>query len=70
MAWAKEQGHRFDFAIVGEPSAKEVLGDSIKIGRRGSLNGRDHGDRDAGARRLSRQGQQPAARDGAASSWR
>ncbi|MHB1103838.1 MAG: succinyl-diaminopimelate desuccinylase [Devosia sp.] len=40
MAWAAAQGHRFDFAIVGEPSSAARLGDSIKIGRRGSLNGR------------------------------
>jgi succinyl-diaminopimelate desuccinylase len=40
MAWAKAQGHRFDFAIVGEPSSTARVGDSIKIGRRGSLNGR------------------------------
>src|SRR5690606_23111709 len=39
MAWAAAQGHRFDFAIVGEPSSAVRLGDSIKIGRRGSLNG-------------------------------
>ncbi|MCD7058892.1 succinyl-diaminopimelate desuccinylase [Pelagibacterium xiamenense] len=39
MAWAKAQGHKFDFAIVGEPSSAETLGDSIKIGRRGSLSG-------------------------------
>lgn len=39
MAWALAQGHRFDFAIVGEPSASARVGDSIKIGRRGSLNG-------------------------------
>jgi succinyl-diaminopimelate desuccinylase len=39
MAWTREQGHEFDFAIVGEPSASERVGDSIKIGRRGSLNG-------------------------------
>ena len=39
MAWAEAQGHRFDFAIVGEPSATARVGDSIKIGRRGSLNG-------------------------------
>ena len=39
MAWAKERGHRFDFAIVGEPSSSATVGDSIKIGRRGSLNG-------------------------------
>lgn len=40
MAWAAAQGHRFDFSIVGEPSASRQVGDSIKIGRRGSLNGR------------------------------
>lgn len=40
MAWAHEQGHRFDFAIVGEPSSEKRLGDRLKIGRRGSLNGR------------------------------
>ena len=39
MAWAKQQGHDFDFAIVGEPSSAAELGDSIKIGRRGSLSG-------------------------------
>lgn len=39
MAWAKAQGHAFDFAIVGEPASVETLGDSIKIGRRGSLSG-------------------------------
>lgn len=38
IAWAHAQGHRFDFAIVGEPSATARVGDSIKIGRRGSLN--------------------------------
>lgn len=39
MAWAKGQGHGFDFAIVGEPSSAALLGDSIKIGRRGSFSG-------------------------------
>lgn len=39
MAWATAEGHRFDFAIVGEPSATARVGDSIKVGRRGSLNG-------------------------------
>ena len=38
MEWAAAAGHRFDFAIVGEPSAAARVGDSIKIGRRGSLN--------------------------------
>ena len=36
--WAAAAGHRFDFAIVGEPSSAALVGDSIKIGRRGSLN--------------------------------
>jgi succinyl-diaminopimelate desuccinylase len=40
LEWAKAEGYRFDFAIVGEPSATAAVGDSIKIGRRGSLNGR------------------------------
>ena len=40
MDWAAAQGHNWDFAIVGEPSSAERLGDGIKIGRRGSLNGR------------------------------
>ena len=29
----------FDHCVVGEPSNLELLGDTIKIGRRGSLNG-------------------------------
>lgn len=40
LAWAAQQGFRFDFAIVGEPSAQSAPGDSIKIGRRGSFSGR------------------------------
>lgn len=40
MAWAQAQGHHFDFAIVGEPSSAATLGDSIKVGRRGSYSGR------------------------------
>jgi len=39
MAWAQAQQHHFDFALVGEPSSAASLGDSIKIGRRGSLSG-------------------------------
>ncbi len=40
MAWADARGHRFDFAIVGEPSSAKRVGDRLKTGRRGSLNGR------------------------------
>ncbi|MFY9590209.1 succinyl-diaminopimelate desuccinylase [Rickettsia endosymbiont of Halotydeus destructor] len=32
------QGHKIDFAIVGEPTNEEEIGDTIKIGRRGSVN--------------------------------
>lgn len=39
MRWAVDKGHRFDFAIVGEPSATARVGDSIKVGRRGSFSG-------------------------------
>ncbi len=33
------RGERIDYCLVGEPSCRERLGDTIKIGRRGSLNG-------------------------------
>jgi len=39
LRWAHENGERFDHCIVGEPTSVEALGDTIKIGRRGSLNG-------------------------------
>ena len=39
LRWAKERGEVFDHCIVGEPTNPDNLGDMIKIGRRGSLNG-------------------------------
>src|SRR6476659_724467 len=39
LAWAAERGETFDHCILGEPSNVAALGDTIKIGRRGSLNG-------------------------------
>lgn len=39
MEWTKGHGRAFDFAVVGEPSSAQTLGDSIKIGRRGSFSG-------------------------------
>ncbi len=39
LEWAKAQGHEFDACIVGEPTNPNVLGDTIKVGRRGSLSG-------------------------------
>lgn len=38
--WLRKEGRHIDFCIVGEPSCQKTLGDVIKIGRRGSLNGR------------------------------
>jgi succinyl-diaminopimelate desuccinylase len=38
LRWAAERGESFDHCILGEPSNVEVLGDTIKAGRRGSLN--------------------------------
>ncbi len=34
------RGEQIDYALVGEPSCRERLGDTIKNGRRGSLSGR------------------------------
>jgi succinyl-diaminopimelate desuccinylase len=34
----KDRGERLDHCVVGEPSSIEAVGDTIKIGRRGSLN--------------------------------
>jgi succinyl-diaminopimelate desuccinylase len=39
LRWTYEKGERFDHCIVGEPTSQNTLGDMIKIGRRGSLNG-------------------------------
>jgi succinyl-diaminopimelate desuccinylase len=39
LQWAAARGETFDHCILGEPSNVEVLGDTIKAGRRGSLNG-------------------------------
>jgi len=40
MAKLHEQGKRFNYCIIGEPSAECTTGDSMRIGRRGSLNAR------------------------------
>ena len=39
LKWAAERGETFDHCVLGEPSNVEALGDTIKSGRRGSLNG-------------------------------
>lgn len=38
LEWMAEHGEIPDFCIVGEPTSTRRLGDTIKIGRRGSLN--------------------------------
>ena len=35
-----ERGERIDWCVVGEPSSERTIGDTIKIGRRGSFSGR------------------------------
>lgn len=40
LQWAAEKGETWDACLVGEPTNPDVLGDMIKIGRRGSLSGK------------------------------
>jgi len=39
MRLLAERGERFDYCVVGEPSSSEKLGDTVRVGRRGSLSG-------------------------------
>jgi succinyl-diaminopimelate desuccinylase len=39
LQWCQERGEKFDHCILGEPSNAAAMGDTIKVGRRGSLNG-------------------------------
>jgi len=40
LEWLKARGDKIDHCIVGEPTATAAAGDTIKIGRRGSLTAR------------------------------
>jgi succinyl-diaminopimelate desuccinylase len=40
MAELQRRGEQIDYCLVGEPSSSQAVGDTIKIGRRGSLSGR------------------------------
>jgi succinyl-diaminopimelate desuccinylase len=40
MQVLEARGEKIDYCVVGEPTSHERLGDTIKIGRRGSLSGR------------------------------
>ena len=39
LEWAAKRGEKFDHCVLGEPSNVEEIGDTIKIGRRGSQSG-------------------------------
>jgi succinyl-diaminopimelate desuccinylase len=39
LRWAAARGEKFDHCVLGEPTNPKALGDMVKIGRRGSLNG-------------------------------
>jgi succinyl-diaminopimelate desuccinylase len=38
MAWMAERGIRPDMILIGEPTSVDRLGDTVKIGRRGTIN--------------------------------
>ncbi|MEO0620646.1 MAG: succinyl-diaminopimelate desuccinylase [Pseudomonadota bacterium] len=39
LDWMDDHGERLDFCMVGEPTSSARLGDTVKIGRRGSMTG-------------------------------
>ena len=39
IKYLKRKGEKIDFSIVAEPSSNNSIGDEIRIGRRGSMNG-------------------------------
>jgi succinyl-diaminopimelate desuccinylase len=39
LDWLEEQGEQIDHCVVGEPTNPSEIGEMIKIGRRGSING-------------------------------
>jgi succinyl-diaminopimelate desuccinylase len=39
LHWAAARGEKFDHCLLGEPTNVAALGDTVKVGRRGSLNG-------------------------------
>jgi succinyl-diaminopimelate desuccinylase len=39
LKWIADRGETFDHCVLGEPSNQQVMGDCIKIGRRGSQSG-------------------------------
>lgn len=39
METLSERGEHIDWCVIGEPSSEHVLGDTVRVGRRGSLTG-------------------------------
>lgn len=39
IEWLAARGERIDYCVVGEPSAAERIGDTLRVGRRGTLSG-------------------------------
>ncbi|WP_208435536.1 succinyl-diaminopimelate desuccinylase [Bartonella phoceensis] len=39
LKWAEQKGEKWTAALVGEPTSAKIVGDVIKIGRRGSISG-------------------------------
>ncbi len=40
LGWLAEKNEKIDYCIVGEPTSEKTLGDTVKIGRRGTFTGR------------------------------
>ncbi|MBN9544499.1 MAG: succinyl-diaminopimelate desuccinylase [Alphaproteobacteria bacterium] len=38
LSWLKQRGEKIDHCVVGEPTSVGSVGDTLKIGRRGSIN--------------------------------
>ena len=39
LDWMEESGEKLDMCLVGEPTCPDIMGDMMKIGRRGSMTG-------------------------------
>lgn len=39
LEWLEKRGEKLDACLVGEPSNPRAIGDAVKVGRRGSVNG-------------------------------
>ena len=65
LRWLKEKGEKLDHCVVGEPTSSTHAGDTLKIGRRGSINFRLVVTGRARPCRLSAKSQESNSRPGA-----